>query len=281
VTRQAAKAVRRRRLPARARRAARRAFEEEIAHPSGPAADAERLGPMYAAGPAMRLDPAHADAGKQAQAGGDKAGQRPAAPARSAEVAPIPQVAGSGPTTRQSNAGQSVRLEGRTDATFDGGSFRTENVRVERASGCTGCAAADCGRARGDLVAVYSVATVVSLPSVNDFPDLRPCQRQRVQDAITNVLAPHERQHVTAFRAYNGTTRTPFDVTLCHGDFDAAMQSMFQAQEQARRAAAQAASDALDPFHFDVDLDCVDRPARRSATSPRISANLPNEEDQV
>jgi hypothetical protein len=174
-----------------------------------------------------------------------------------------------------------VRLEGRTDATFDGGSFRTENVRVVRASGCTGCAAADCGRARGDLVVVYSVATVVTLPSVNDFPDLRPCQRQRVQDAITNVLAPHERQHVTAFSAYNGTTRTPFDVTLCRGDFDAAIQRMFQTQEQARRAAAQAASDALDPFHFDVDLDCVDRPARRSSTSPRISASSPNEEDQV
>jgi hypothetical protein len=29
-----------------------------------------------------------------------------------------------------------------------------------------------------------------------------------------------------------------------------------EAEEQARRRAAQAASDALDPFYFDVTLDC-------------------------
>jgi hypothetical protein len=32
----------------------------------------------------------------------------------------------------------------------------------------------------------------------------------------------------------------------------------FGSQESARRSATHAASDALDPFHFDVDLDCED-----------------------
>jgi hypothetical protein len=63
---------------------------------------------------------------------------------------------------------------------------------------------------------------------------------------------------VAAFRGYNGTTRRPFDLTLCRSEFDSAIRAMFEAEEDARRQAAQDASDALDPFHFDVDLDCED-----------------------
>lgn len=35
---------------------------------------------------------------------------------------------------------------------------------------------------------------------------------------------------------------------------------MFEAEERERRSDAQAASDALDPFHVDVDLNCEDEP---------------------
>jgi hypothetical protein len=105
-------------------------------------------------------------------------------------------------------------------------------------------------------VATYSVTTTVTLPSADDFPGLTPCQRRRVQDAIDNVLAPHEQQHVRAFQQYNGTTRRPFNLTCCRSEFDTIIRNMFEAEAQARQAAAQAASDALDPFHFDVNLDC-------------------------
>jgi hypothetical protein len=64
-------------------------------------------------------------------------------------------------------------------------------------------------------------------------------------------------------RQYNGTTQRQFDLTLCRSDFDNTIRAMFEAEEKARRTAAQAASDALDPFHFDVDLDCVDTPTPR------------------
>jgi hypothetical protein len=172
----------------------------------------------------------------------------------------VPQIQGQGQPQHVTAYGQTVRLEGRTDADFDGGSFRTANARVRGATGCEGCADDQCVHVTGTLLATYSVTTSVTLPRVSDFPDLTPCQRRRVQDAIDNVLAPHERQHVAAFRTYSGTTSRPFDLRLCRSELDGAIRAMFEAEEGARRGAAQAASAALDPFHFDVDLSCEDGP---------------------
>lgn len=185
----------------------------------------------------------------------------------SQSATPVADVSGEGKKAQAT--AYSVTLRGRTDANFSS-SFRTERVVTRPGSGCDGCTGGDCVHVRGTLVSTYTVTTTVTLPSVNDFPNLRPCQRQRVQDGITNVLTPHEQQHVSAFRTYNGTTRQPFDMTICRGAFDAAMQSLHDAEQSTRQAAAQALSDALDPFTFDVDLDCEDpppapAPGRRSA----------------
>lgn len=169
-----------------------------------------------------------------------------------------PSGSGKGTQSKDQAHANSLTLEGRTDAVFDGGSFETRDVRVTRAEGCETCEAGQCVRVRGVLVARYSVTTTVTLPSVNDFPDLTACQRQRVQDAIDNVLAPHEQEHVRAFDRYNGVTRTPFDITLCRSEFDSTVRDMFEQQQSDRRDRAQAASDALDPFNFNVDLDCED-----------------------
>jgi len=268
--------VRKRRLPARARRAIQRTVEEQAAPTGGPAPTRERLGPQYAAGPQLHLAPEREQEGDSAAPKRER--PAPAGPAAQPEpptqtpgvptTTPLPAAQGAGQPDRVVAYSRSLRLQGRTDATFDGGSFHTENVRVARGEGCAGCAAADCLRATGTLVASYSVATNVTLPSAATFPDLTACQRRRVQNAIDTVLAPHEQQHVQAFRTYNGTTRRPFDLTLCRADFDGRIQAMFEAEASARRAAAQAASDALDPFHFDVDLDCEDAPPpRRQATA--------------
>jgi hypothetical protein len=176
-----------------------------------------------------------------------------------------PDISGAGEELHAT--GHSITLQGRTDADFRS-SFRTENVRITPATGCEGCDAGGCVRARSILISTYTVTTTVTLPSVNDFPDLTPCQRRRVQNAITNVLAPHEQRHVRAFRTYAGTTRQPFDMTICRDAFDGAMQSMHDGEQSARQAAAQARSDALDPFSFDVDIDCEEPPpsgGKRSA----------------
>jgi len=169
-------------------------------------------------------------------------------------VEPVPEVSGVGIETQLS--AYSVTLRGRTDASFSN-SFRTTNVRTAPATGCD-CAGGDCVSVTGTVESTFTVTTRVTLPSVNDFPDLTPCQRQRVRDGINNVLAPHERQHVAAFQAYNGTVRTPFDLTICRSDFNSRIQSLHDSVESARRSSAQAASDALDPFEFVVDLDCED-----------------------
>lgn len=176
------------------------------------------------------------------------------------EIAPV-----SGEGQELHSVAYGLALRGRTDATFSS-SFRTLNTRTTAGTGCEGCTGSDCVHVTGSVELTFRVATQVTLPSVSDFPDLTSCQRQRVQDAISNVLAPHEKEHVAAFSRYNGTTRTPLDLTLCRSDFDARIQSMHDATESPRQASAQAASDALDPFEFEVDLNCEDR---RSINVPR------------
>lgn len=245
-----------------------------------------RPGPQYAAGPALSLTDVRQVADGRSNGGSQAVEPTERDRAEAAQMAPVPTVRGTAQRAAETGHANTMRIEGRTDATF-GSSFRTDATRVQPASGCAGCAASDCVRATGILVASYRVQTRVTVPRVADFPNLTPCQRQRVQDAITNVLVPHEQQHVDAFRAYNGITRTPYNLTICRADFDAAIRSMFEAEDRARQAAAQAASDALDPFHFDVDITCDDAPARQSPTGPTsdatplTDADPPDEEDEA
>jgi hypothetical protein len=194
------------------------------------------------------------------------------------EVTQKPDLSGSGEELH--STGHSITLQGRTDADYRS-SFRTENVRMTPAAGCEGCDASGCVRARGILISTYTVTTTVTLPSVNDFPNLTPCQRQRVQSAITNVLAPHEQRHVRAFRTYAGTTRQPFDMTVCRDALYGAIQSMHDGEQSTRQAAAQARSDALDPFTFDVDTDCEEPPPAGTKRSAADTGATEDEEKEA
>jgi hypothetical protein len=161
--------------------------------------------------------------------------------------------------TTVSGSGRTLRLEGETTGQFDGGTSQIRDRHVERASGCDGCEESQCLRVTGTLVLSYRITTNVTLPSVNDYPDLTPCQRRRVQDAIDSVLAPHEEEHVRAFETYNGTSEHPFDLRVCNAEeASERLQAIHDSDAATRESNAQAASDALDPFHFDVDLDCED-----------------------
>src|SRR5262249_21410434 len=117
----------------------------------------------------------------------------------------VPAISGEGEEAH--SVAYSLTLRGRTDATFNN-TFSTLHTQTTPGTGCQECSGGDCAHVRGTLESTFTVATQVTLPSVADYPDLTPCQKQRVQDAITNVLAPHEQRHVAAFRTYNGTTRT-------------------------------------------------------------------------
>ena len=123
----------------------------------------------------------------------------------------------------------------------------------------------------------YNVQTTVTLPRVSDFPDLTRCERGKVQAAITNILTPHEQQHVRAFQTYNGSTRQAFDQTLCKNDVNSAVEALLSADQAPRQAQAQAASDALDPFNFDFDLDCDAQSSSNDADSGLNSALASND----
>src|SRR4029453_9893785 len=161
----------------RKRKARRRLDEAESEQATGRPADMRRPGreqdsrpgPFYAAGPVFSLHP------------GGKAVQGPT-------TEPLPDLAGQGAPSRAVAFNQRgpLRLQGRTEATYDGGRFHTENVTVLPASACQGCRGQHCIRATGTLVATYSVQTRVTLPSVNDYPGLASCQQRGVQDAIDN-----------------------------------------------------------------------------------------------
>lgn len=260
---------------ARRRSQAERREEDRVARPlerprRAPGKD-DRLGSHYSAGPAAAL---RAKSSSLAPLDGQSV---PAALALGSTHGTRNEVAVSG-------NGTSIRLRGRTDATFDGGSSRFENLRQERASGCEGCEDG-CIRVRGTMILTYRVSTTVTLPSVNDYPDLTPCQQRRVQDAIDNVLAPHEEEHERAFETYNGTTRHPFDLTVCSSEeANERLQAIHDGEAATREAGAQALSDALDPFHFDVDLDCEDESSGsggggdkpgESATPPPVESPAP------
>jgi hypothetical protein len=159
-------------------------------------------------------------------------------------------------------AAANVRLTGRTTCGFSS-TFRLANEAIGPGAGCDGCSGADCVRVTGTLEARYSVTTTVTLPNASDFRGLTRCQRRRVQDAIDDILAPQEQEHVAAFETYEGRTSTPVDITLCRGAgfrrrLEARLQDLHDAEEGPRQTAAQSLSDALDPFHVDVDLNCED-----------------------
>ena len=153
--------------------------------------------------------------------------------------------------------GKSVHLEGATLPNFKA-TAKLLNRKATTSKDCGGCAPPECVHVTGTLQFTYSVGTTVTLPKVSDFPGLTPCEKKKVQDAISNILAPHEQEHVKAFKTYDGSTKQTFDQTLCKSEVNGAMAGLLTAEQGPRQAAAQAASDALDPFNFDFDLDCED-----------------------
>jgi hypothetical protein len=152
--------------------------------------------------------------------------------------------------------GTTVSFEGETTATFNGGVGTALNLARTPAETCEGCAEGDCFHYTGQFQINYSVSTSVSLPNTPE--GLTPCQQERVRNAIDNVLAPHEQDHVAAFNQYNGTVTLPMDYTGCSAGIQEYAQQLHNADAAAREARVNAASAALDPFHVSVDLDCVD-----------------------
>ncbi|HXS36554.1 MAG TPA: DUF4157 domain-containing protein [Flavipsychrobacter sp.] len=186
----------------------------------------------------------------------DNAMRQVDAPDEMEVMAPMVTTGRGSSTSNQRNFGTSVNVQGHTDANYDHGNFSTANMHTTRATGCGDCGDRPCVTATGILVSVFQVSPSVTLPSVPS--NLTPCQQQRVQDFITNVLSPHEQQHVNAFNTYNGTVRTPFTFTGCQTEdaLNAFVQPIHDAIDLRRTTAANALSNALDPFNGTIDINC-------------------------
>lgn len=154
---------------------------------------------------------------------------------------------------------KTIRLEGRTDANYSS-DFNTKNVTMAQTTGCKGCPKNRCVQLSGEIVSVFKANPTVNLPKVSDFKGLTKCQKKRVQDAITGILEPHEQLHVKRFKTYDGKVVTPFSFRMCHSQktFDQKIKQMHDAIDGPRQKAATDYSKKLDPFHFDVDLNCED-----------------------
>jgi hypothetical protein len=175
----------------------------------------------------------------------------------------MPALTGKGPAGTVTHFGDvaPVQLRGRTSADFSNNQWSLINERGERGAGCNGCGGAACVAYSATLHSTFQVTTVVTLPNVSDYSGYSECQQQRIQDAINNVLTPHEQEHVAAFNTYNGSVDTPISATGCRSTLPGQVQRLAETGhltvERPRRAAAQATSDALDPFVVNVDLNCT------------------------
>ena len=161
-----------------------------------------------------------------------------------------------GPTVEGGCDGLS--LHGQTTPTFKRNST-VEHQRTSRGQGC-GCASGvQCIHVTGTRVTNYSVSVAISMPSVPG--GLTPCERGKVQDFLNNVLRPHELDHKARFETYNGQTRNPLDITGCgQADLNSQIGAIQDAENTPRQAAAQALSDAIDPFVRTIDCsDCQQR----------------------
>jgi hypothetical protein len=158
-----------------------------------------------------------------------------------------------------SGSGVSVSLHGRTWGDYDGGTGTVSKVKAVKAAGCECTGDDPCYQVSGVLKVDYHVDVTIEMPEMPD--GLSTCQQRRVQDFLTNVLGPHEREHARRLRAYNGTTVRPFSAKDCGRDAamtaaQAKAQEMHDTEAAQRSADADASSLAIDPFDKKIDLDC-------------------------
>ncbi len=155
-------------------------------------------------------------------------------------------------------AGASV--SGLTVSNYDHGSFSVSGAAMKRAKDCKGCAEEECVSVSGFIVHTFTASPAVTLPSVPPG-NWSECEKKAIQTFIDTTLSQHEQQHVTAFKTYNGTVKTPFSYTGCKDGLNAHVAGIHDGINSAREAAATAKSDLLDANganQFTIACDCPD-----------------------
>ena len=168
----------------------------------------------------------------------------------------------------------SISLHGKTVANYDEGIGNVINQKAVHAKDCPGCDDSKCINWSGALQLTFLASPTITLPSPSEYAHLRPCQQERVKAWIQNVLLPHERQHKAAFEKYNGTVNKPFRMKICQEDRSSDLvQHLHDTENKRRKKIANDASDALDPFHTNIDLDCKDKKTSEG-DKPNYLSNL-------
>ncbi len=161
-----------------------------------------------------------------------------------------------------------LHLHGTTDATFDGGQFNVENQVVAKGEGCNCPKGVQCLHVTGTLVTNYSASVTIGMPSAPG--GLNDCEKAKVESFLQTVLLPHEQDHQTRFKTYDGQTRNPVDVTGCgQAEVLSKVKAIQESENQARKAAARALSGAIDPFVRTVDCsECQKAPDAGAPAKP-------------
>ena len=172
------------------------------------------------------------------------------------DAAPLPEVSGTGIETELS--AYSLTLRGRTDATFSS-SFRTRNVRTSAATGCDNCADSECVHVTGTLESTFRVTTT------RDVAERERLSRLDPLPASARARRHYQRARPARATACRRISHATTALSRRHSISPSAAPSSTRASRTSttrltarRQSAARAASDALDPFQFDVDLDCQD-----------------------
>lgn len=150
-----------------------------------------------------------------------------------------------------------LSLHGQANAKYNGGSWSVASQKVTTSDACGDCPpGAQCLHLTGTLVTRYSASVTITMPGLPD--GLTPCEARRVRAFLKKVLLPHEKDHERRFKTYNGTTKNPLDLTGCGmADLRSQIAAVQAAEDGPRQAAANALSDAIDPFVRTVDCsDC-------------------------
>ncbi len=147
---------------------------------------------------------------------------------------------------------EGVEVHGQTDANYTNRFTTTVNAHPSEV--CEECTPPDCITARGTIVSTFAAHPVVTLPPVPS--GLTPCETKAVAKFINTTLRNHEQRHVAAFNTYTGVVRTPYEYTGCQSGLEGYLQSIHDNIESQRAAAANASSDALDPFTRPIPCNC-------------------------
>ena len=149
-----------------------------------------------------------------------------------------------------------LSLHGQANATYNGGRAQVAGQKVTTSSACGDCGDQQCLHLTGTLVTNYAVSVAIAMPPMPD--GLTPCEQGKVRTFLRTVLLPHEQDHETRFKTYNGQTKNPVDITGCgRDDLQAQITALVTNEDAQRQASANVLSAALDPFVATIDCsDC-------------------------